>query len=584
MKKKSAPSSKTRRRALSAGRKKTALRRKIEKKGPRTKAPRAGHWVSHEEFGKLRDTLREAQETLDAIRSGEVDAVVVSGVKGNQIYSLAGAEQPYRVYVERMQEGAVTVSAGGWILYCNQFFADLIRMPLERVISSEIMEHLAVETWEKLTALFGGAEKVVKHETSLLRADGSHLPIQLTASRLPMDDQDVICLVITDLTEQKKQAELRLAKELAEKANLAKDDFLAALSHELRTPLTPVLMATAALEQSTALPESLQESVTMIRRNVELEARLIDDLLDLTRIARGKMLLQMKEMDFHVTVHRAVETCAAAMTSKTLDVSVSLQATNFQAGGDAVRLQQAMWNLIRNAVKFTKKKGSIAIRTSNPASGTIRFEVEDDGVGFDPSSADKLFQAFEQGGRHVTRRFGGLGLGLAITRSIIEAHGGTVSAASRGVGQGAKFTLEIPLHPSQVNTEMAAEPPAQPTGEFSAKRILLVEDHDDTRKNLEILLQRSAYLVKSAANAGEALKLAETNEFDLVISDVGLPDESGLALMKKLKTAHNLRGIGLSGYGMEGDIARGRAAGFLQYLTKPVRFEQLREAIERFEQ
>jgi PAS domain S-box-containing protein len=581
MKKRKAVSSKARRASLPA-RRKIARPRPAQKKRPKVRVVRAGHWVSDEEFGKLRNTLREAQETLDAIRSGEVDAVVVSGARGNQIYSLAGAEQPYRVYVERMQEGAVTVSAGGWILYCNQFFADLIRMPLERVISSEILEHLTVETWGKLSTLFGGAEKVVKHETSLLRADGSQFAVQLTASRLPMDDQDVICLVVTDLTEQKKQGELRLAKELAEKANLAKDDFLAALSHELRTPLTPVLMATAALEQSAALPESMRESLTMIRRNVELEARLIDDLLDLTRIARGKMLLQMKAMDFHTVLGRAVETCGAAIASKSLAVTLSLEATQFQAGGDAVRLQQAMWNLIRNAVKFIKNKGSIVIRTRNPAPDRILFEVEDNGVGFDPSSAGKLFQAFEQGGRHITRRFGGLGLGLAITRSIIEAHGGTVSAASKGVGQGATFTLEIPLRSGPMKTEITAEPITRPQGEFSSKRILLVEDHDDTRNNLEVLLQRAAYLVKSASNAEEALELAETNEFDLVISDVGLPDQSGLELMQKLKTRFNLRGIGLSGYGMEGDVAKGREAGFIQYLTKPVRFEQLREAIERF--
>jgi CheY-like chemotaxis protein len=241
-----------------------------------------------------------------------------------------------------------------------------------------------------------------------------------------------------------------------------------------------------------------------------------------------------------------------------------------------------MWNLIRNAVKFTKKKGAIDIRTSNPTPDVIRVEVADNGVGFDPASAGKLFQAFEQGGRNITRRFGGLGLGLAITRSIIEAHGGTVGAASKGVGHGAKFTLEIPLHSGQIKNEITAEPVAQPQPEFSSKRILLVEDHDDTRNSLEALLQRASYLVKSAATAGEALELAQTNEFDLVISDVGLPDQSGLELMLKLKTLFNLRGIGLSGYGMEGDIAKGRAAGFLQYLTKPVRFELLREAIERF--
>jgi len=376
---------------------------------------------------------------------------------------------------------------------------------------------------------------------------------------------------------------LRLAKELAEKAYLAKDDFLAALSHELRTPLTPVLMATAELEQNSALPEPMRESLAMIRRNVELEARLIDDLLDLTRIARGKMILQLKELDFHTIVHRAAETCGAEIALKFQAITLDLEAAQSQTTGDSVRLQQAMWNLIRNAAKFTGKRGSITIRTRNPSPGRISFEVEDTGMGFDPDSAEKLFQAFEQGGRNITRRFGGLGLGLAISRSIVEAHGGKIYAASKGVGKGAVFSFEIPLHPGQMTAKKRT---ARATGagpKFSPKLILLVEDHKDTRTSLEFLLQKAAYQVKSAISAEEALQLAERHHFDLVISDIGLPDQSGLELMQQLKDQFNLKGIGLSGYGMEEDLAKGHAAGFLRYLTKPVRFEQLKQAIEEME-
>jgi PAS domain S-box-containing protein len=540
------------------------------------------HLVSETEITRLRENLREAQETLDAIRTGEVDAVVVSGAKGSQIYSLTSAEQPYRIYVERMQEGAVTVSADALILYCNHKFADMVQLPLERVIGSQLTSYLDTEAWRKISSIFNDSlEDVVKHECALQRADDSTVPANLTANRLPQQDQNILCLVVTDLTQQKKHEELRLAKEVAEKASLAKDDFLAALSHELRTPLTPVLMAAVALEQNNALPEEIRQPLEMIRRNVELEARLIDDLLDLTRIAKGKLELHLKELDFHTLIQRALEICRSEFSSKMQVITLELEAAQYHVEADSTRLQQAVWNLIRNAAKFTAEKGSIVIRTRNPAAGKILLSVADNGVGFEPSSAEKLFLAFEQGSRQVTRQFGGLGLGLAITRSIVEAHAGNVHAASRGTGHGATFTIELPLHlkPAVYPPAVAAAKPRK----YSKKRILLVEDHNDTRNSLEFLLKKNQHEVKSAASAKDALRLAAENEFDLVISDIGLPDQNGLKLMEQLKDQFHLKGIGLSGYGMEEDIARGRAAGFVRHLTKPVRFEQLTQAISEIE-
>ena len=555
-------------------------RKKITSKKPAsTKLAAGGHWVSKIEFSRLRDNLREAQETLDAIRSGEVDAVVVSGARGNQIYSLSGAEQPYRIYVERMQEGAVTVSADSLILYCNQKFADMMQTPLERVIGSRLLNYLSLEAWQKISQVFKGDEDVVKHECPLQRGDGSAIPINLTANRLTQQDESMMCLVVTDLTEQKRHEKLRLDKEVAEKANLAKDDFLAALSHELRTPLTPVLMTAAALEQNPSLSQEMREALNLIRRNVELEARLIDDLLDLTRIAKGKLELQLEAVDIHALINRAVEICRSEFNSKSQAITLDLAAKIHQTDGDSVRLLQAMWNLIRNAAKFSETNGAIKIRTRNPSPEIILFEVEDAGMGFEPSSSEKLFQAFEQGGREITRLFGGLGLGLAITRSIIQAHGGTIKGTSKGIGKGATFTLEIPVHtmPKNIENDMAASHDSKQKN--SLKRILLVEDHKDTRTSLEFLLLKINHQVKSAGTAQEALKLAAAHKFDLVISDIGLPDESGLVLMQQLKNQYKLKGIGLSGYGMEEDLIKGQAVGFVQYLTKPIRFEQLKQVI-----
>ena len=553
-------------------------RRASDQKSRPSAAARNGHWVSEAEISHLRDTLREAQETLDAIRSGEVDAVVVSGSNGNQIYSLTSAEEPYRIYVERMQEGAVTVSTDALVLYCNQKFADMMQLPLERVIGSQLLEHLEKEAWNKISGIFASKEEVVKHECALRRGDGSEFPVNLTGNRLPLQEQTVMCLVVTDLTDQKHHERMRLAKEVAEKASAAKDDFLAALSHELRTPLTPVLMTAAALEQDETVPASARESLSMIRRNVELEARLIDDLLDLTRIEKGKLELHEAEFNFHTIIDRAIEICRPEFVAKSQNLALNLEAKNHLVCGDSVRIQQALWNLIRNAVKFTKENGSITIRTANPTPDSLLFEVNDTGIGFEPGSAEHLFQPFEQGGRNITRQFGGLGLGLAITRSIITAHGGKIFAESKGLWQGASFSFQLPMRTPRRTTSPTATPPNVKKGS-SRKQILLVEDHKDTRTSLEFLLKKARHDVISAGSAKEALELAAQNEFDLVISDIGLPDKSGLELMRQLKNEFNLKGIGLSGFGMDEDIAKGRSAGFVQYLTKPVHFAELKQII-----
>jgi len=553
---------------------KTTGAKRVAKKPP----AKAGHWISTNEFQRLQSNLQEAQETLEAIRNGEVDAVVVHGPNGNQIYSLTSAEQPYRVYVEQMQEGAVTVSPDGLILYCNQRFADMMQVPLERVISSQISTYLGAGAWQTISGVFKQGN-VEKYDCELQRPAGGTLPVNLTASQLPVENQSVMCLVVTDLTSQKKHEEVRLARELAEKASLAKDDFLAALSHELRTPLTPVLITTNALEHNTTLPADVRESIQLIRRNVELEARLIDDLLDLTRIAHGKLELQLKRMDFHAIIHRALEICRPEFNAKSQKIILDLNARDHQGASDAVRVQQAVWNLVRNAAKFTPQNGTITIRTVNPSPGRIVVEIHDTGIGFESRTAEKLFQAFEQGGRHITRQFGGLGLGLAITRSIVEAHDGRIKAASDGLGKGATFTFEMPLHAGKFTPDESSLPAAGEHQRAAGKHILLVEDHEDTRTTLERLLRKNKHEVKAAATAREALKLAAENNFDLVISDIGLPDQSGLELMEQLRDQFGLKGIGLSGYGMETDIAKGRSAGFVRHLTKPIRFDRLSEAI-----
>jgi PAS domain S-box-containing protein len=540
-----------------------AMSKEVEEPLKNVGSASPGRWITEEELSQLQADLKESQETLEAIRNGEVDAIVVTG---NSIYTLAGAEQPYRIYVEQMQEGAVTVAGDGLILYCNRKFADMIGAPLEGVIGSVVLSCLSTDTWAKISAVVG-AESVVKHESVLRRRNGEEIPVNFTASKLCLAGQNVICLVVTDLTLQKVDEELRLAKEVAERANLAKDDFLATLSHELRTPLTPALMAVSALQQDQTLSPRAQADLAMIRRNIVLETRLIDDLLDLTRITHNKLELLEVPLELHSVLQNSIDVCVAGIEAKTLDLSLNLSASETDTTGDMVRLQQVFWNVIRNATKFTPIGGAIRISTSNPQSGQFRVTVADSGVGFDPADAEKLFESFRQLGDGATRRSGGLGLGLAISRAIVNAHCGRIWAESPGLNLGAAIHVELPLRRTAGPETSKAAPSAAAS---AGLRILLVEDHEDTRYVFQAMLSQKGHSVKCAATGEAALALASSEAFDLVISDLGLPDFSGTELMTILQERYSLRGVALSGYGMEEDIRRSKSAGFAYHLTKPV--------------
>jgi signal transduction histidine kinase/ActR/RegA family two-component response regulator len=524
-----------------------------------------GRWVSEVELRQLHSSLLEAQETLEAIQNGEVDAIVATG---NRIYSLTGAEHPYRVYVEQMQEGAVTVAADGLVLYSNQRFADMVGAPLESVISSVIHSYLSVESWEKISPVVVGAEPVLKHEGVLRGRSGQEIPVNFTASKLSLSDQNVICLVVTDLTLQRLDEELRLAKEVAERANLAKDGFLATLSHELRTPLTPALMAVSALQRDPTLSPRVQTDLEMIRRNIALETRLIDDLLDLTRITHNKLDLLESPLDLHIVLRNAIEVCFSAIKAKSINLSLNLVANHAESVGDTVRLQQVFWNVISNAVKFTSAGGVIRIATCNPEPGQFRVTITDSGIGFDPADAEQLFESFRQVGHDITRRPGGLGLGLAISRAIVKGHHGRIRGESPGLNLGATIEVVLPLRGAPQFLALTGEP-APSEAAVGGLRILLVEDHEDTRVIFRMILAQKGHSVEIAATGGEALMLAGQQPFDLVISDLGLPDFSGIELMTILRDRYSLRGVAVSGYGMDEDIQRSKAAGFDYHVTKP---------------
>lgn len=363
-------------------------------------------------------------------------------------------------------------------------------------------------------------------------------------------------------------------------ASAAKDQFLAVLSHELRTPLNPVFAVLASLEENPALPEEVRADLLVMRRNLQLEARLIDDLLDLTRIVKGKVPLRLEVVDVHEILRLAYETCMAAV-ERTVNVSWRLEASRSLIQGDAARLQQVFWNMLNNAVKFTPPAGVITIQTHTTDEGTVCIRMSDTGRGIEPEALKRIFQPFEQENSVIPVQFGGLGLGLAITRSIIDAHGGAIRAESAGPGKGASFVVELALTDASPAATGLAQPASRPVlGD--GVRVLLVDDHADTRNSLQRLLARRGFQTTLAGSCQEALAQAAAQEFDLLISDLGLPDGSGHDLMRSIRASHpDLAGIALSGYGMESDVMRSHEAGFSAHLTKPLDFAVLQATIEK---
>jgi PAS domain S-box-containing protein len=415
-----------------------------------------------------------------------------------------------------------------------------------------------------------------------VRKDGSTFEAEVVITALRDETGKIrgYSKVTRDITDQIRSREYEAEKIAAQKASKAKDDFLAALSHELRTPLTPALAAATYLQDNAEkFPAEFAEDVEIIKRNVQLQARLIDDLLDLTRIARGKLHLELEDCDAHSIIKNALETAHSAIAAKQLKLSTDLQAKDYHILADCIRLQQVFWNLINNAVKFTPNGGQITIRTSNDKDGRFHFEITDTGIGIEPQRLASLFQPFEQADPSVTRQFGGLGLGLAISKRLVDLHHGKIEAESRGRTCGATFRVTL-----DALSEGAATIGLNPrVGAKTSKplRVLLVEDHQDTRRTLSRLLTHFGYNVVTAANVEGAINIITANNIEVVLCDIGLPDGSGYEVAAQARSKGHIKTIALTGFGTEQDVQRSKEAGFDFHLVKPINFQELQTVLEQ---
>jgi PAS domain S-box-containing protein len=429
----------------------------------------------------------------------------------------------------------------------------------------------------------GKIPEVRDAEVLIERADGSRITVIVNILPLKNDQKEVTGAIncFYDITER-KQAEnaLDMAREHAENANRSKDRFLAVLSHELRTPLTPVLMSVAAIDMDPDLTPAVREDIAMIRRNVELEIKLIDDLLDLSRVTTGKLRVNMEAVEVNSAVRHVCETCRPSILGKAIHLHCDLPDKTLFVEADPARLQQVLWNLLRNSAKFTPDHGDIHVSAAEVAGGRVRIEVRDTGIGIAPDMLPRIFDAFEQGDASITRQFGGMGLGLAISKALVEIHHGTIRADSKGRGCGSSFAVELPALAYQKIPKARPEP-ASTKGNGEKLRVLVVEDHPDTAEILARLLRTSGYIVRTAYTVAAALRLAAAEPFDVIVSDIGLPDATGYELMKELKKRYPIKGIAMSGYGMDEDLRKSREAGFSDHIVKPANVAQLEQSIRR---
>lgn len=499
-------------------------------------------------------------------------------------------ETGFRLLVDALRDYAVIgLDRNGSIRSWNSAAERLLGYRADEITGESVSRLYAGEpnngSDEVLQSLNGALQKgSYVRDRWLTSRTGKVFFASMVTTAIRNDEGDLIGFskIIRDTTEERRAGDaLRLAKEQAEAANAAKDRFLAMLSHELRTPLTPILAATTFIEQrfidqGAPLPDGLSELLPLIRRNIELEARLIDDLLDLNTISHGKLSLELAPMDLHEAMQDLIRTARIEAADKNLQINTRLDAARCCINGDAARVQQIIWNLLRNAIKFTPTDGAVLIETRNRDDAHIAIRVTDSGIGIGDAAMPRIFSAFEQADTSITRQFGGLGLGLAIAHALTLRHGGSLQAYSAGEGLGASFTVTLPLTDA-IPVERAA--PTLSRGDGGPLRILLVEDNQDTTLAMVTLLGMSGHSVDAAATVADARSMASNGHYDLLISDLGLPDGNGMDVVRAFAQHQSAPSIAMTGYGMDEDIRRCRDAGFTAHVTKPVGFDRLNELI-----
>jgi len=545
--------------------------------------------IAHDQRRRFDAEDRRQLASLGRFASSAYQVVESLKLSEKQVDAVRESEERFHTLADHMSQLAWMADAKGWIYWYNRRWFDYTGATLDEMQGWGWKKFHHPDHIDRVVARIQHSWDTGEfwEDTFPLRSkDGEYR--WFLSRAMPIRDATGNILrwfgTNTDVTNQRATEEaLDVAREAAEAANRAKDRFLAVLSHELRTPLAPVLMAVAAMDMNSDLAPTVRNDVAMIRRNVELEARLIDDLLDLSRVTAGKLRLNLEPVEVNSAVRDVCETCRPFIQEKGIHLHCDLPGQAYHVEADPTRLQQVLWNLVKNAAKFTPGRGDIYVSVSAVAGDRVRIQVRDTGIGIAPEVLPKIFEAFEQGDDNVTREFGGMGLGLAISKALVEIHGGTIRAESGGKQRGSTFTVELP----SISTKDDAH--ATPAGRNAGNgdlRVLVVEDDADTARMLSRLLGASGHNVKTADSAAAALELAGVannsgEPFDVLVSDIGLPDKTGYELMEAIKAHYSMKGIAMSGYGMDEDVRKSREAGFSDHIVKPPNFVELEQMIRR---
>jgi PAS domain S-box-containing protein len=537
------------------------------------------------------DPHRTRQETMHtATNEAEKRVQENEGLRpeGDRVLMLETAYRPYRILVEKMQQGAVATAADGTVLYCNRRFAEMLRRPADEVIGTSVYGFLATPSQSAYAEVVGSGSG--QGEFGLVRSDGSVVPVHVAVNAVEDSDASAY-LIVTDLTEQlaRRRAEQlteRLGRELEERkrvedalrlsetrlaeASRRKDEFLAVLSHELRGPLAPIQNALHVLQRDPNGPLA-QQARDIVERQATHMARITDDLFDLSRISSGTILLRKERLDLTELVRRAVEDYRITLEKAGLKVELRIPERPLWMNGDPTRLSQILTNILQNAAKFTEAGGNVTVSMSEEADGSgAEITIRDNGIGMDGEHLARVFEAFRPGTRVYDRSGAGLGIGMALAKGLAELHGGRLLAVSDGAGKGSEFTIRLPLERESAAPERAIRSAPAPAKSY---RILVIEDCADAAESLVMLLHLMGHEVEKAHDGPVGIGIARRYRPEVVICDIGLPgamDGYAVAeiLRKELPRGSTFM-IALTGYGQHQDQQRSHEAGFDFHVTKP---------------
>jgi PAS domain S-box-containing protein len=515
---------------------------------------------------ELRSRLREPEEIIRAIRDGEVDAFVVEEPRGHQVYALRSADVLYRGMIEDMKEGAVALDASGLIVYCNAYFAQLVKAERPTLLGASLFPFVPLESRSFFEGLHEKSVRgTTRRELALRTGDGELVPVFATMNRIRIDGGDVFCLILADLRDQKKRDELLLESE-------RKDQFLAMLAHELRNPIAPIRNAAQILRLKGPAEPRVQWAREVIDRQVTQLTRLVDDLLDVSRITRGKIRLELEQVGLAQVVARAVETARPHIEARHHELTIELPPEPILIQVDVTRISQVLSNLLNNAAKFTTERGKIWV-TARLRDKQVEIAIRDTGIGISAEMVPRIFDLFTQVDATLERSQGGLGIGLTLVRSLVELHAGSVEARSDGLGQGSEFLVRLPIVTANGQQPRGDGQSGSLTTSCPPHRILVIDDNLDSAQSLSVLIEHWGHEVMTVTDGESALEAARSFRPQVMFVDIGLPGIDGYEIVRRVRRMPGLEGvvlIALTGYGQEEDRRRSQDAGFDHHWVKPL--------------